>query len=44
LVSDPGNLGAADLALREIIEDKMGFDMPEASDLAPPPGKKRRKH
>ena len=44
LVSDPGNLGAADLALREIIEDKMGFDMPEASDLAPPPGKKRKKH
>ncbi|MGO8676990.1 MAG: DNA-directed RNA polymerase subunit omega [Limisphaerales bacterium] len=44
LVSDPGNLGAADLALREIIEDKIGFEMPDVADWAPPPGKKRKKH
>ena len=44
LVSDTGNLGAADVALREIIEDKIGFDMPEVVDLTRPVGKKRRKH
>jgi DNA-directed RNA polymerase subunit omega len=43
LVSDTGNLGVADVALREIIEEKVGFEMPEAADLAPPPGKKRKK-
>ena len=44
LVSDTGNLGAADVALREIIEDKIGFEMPEVVDLTRPLGKKRRKH
>lgn len=29
LVTNTANLGAADIALREIIEGKMGFDMPE---------------
>src|SRR5438552_8677316 len=45
LVGDIGNLGAADVALREIIEDKIGFDMPE--ELAPEPvhtNRKRKKH
>jgi DNA-directed RNA polymerase subunit omega len=29
LIANAGNLGVADMALREIIEDKMGFEMPE---------------
>jgi len=29
LVADVGNMGAADIALVEIIEDKMGFEMPD---------------
>jgi DNA-directed RNA polymerase subunit omega len=44
LVSDTGNLGAADVALREIIEDKIGFEMPEVVELTRPVGKKRKKH
>jgi DNA-directed RNA polymerase subunit omega len=44
LISDPGQLGAADIALREIIEEKIGFEMPEFVDLVRPSGKKRRKH
>ncbi len=43
LVADTGNLGAADVALLEIIEDKIGFEMPEAAELARPV-KKRKKH
>ena len=30
LILNAENLGAADIALREIIEDKMDFDIPEA--------------
>ncbi len=44
LVADTGNLGAADIALREIIEEKIGFEMPEVAPLARPAGKKRKKH
>ena len=44
LISDPGNLGAADIALREIIEEKIGFEMPEVVELTRPVGKKRKKH
>lgn len=44
LISDPGNLGAADVALREIIEEKIGFDLPEFVELVRPTAKKRRKH
>ena len=44
LVADVGNLGAADIALLEIIEDKMGFEMPELVELTRPVGKKRKKH
>ena len=47
LVANVGNLGLADIALREIIEDKMGFEMPEipvltrltARNRKKPPGK-----
>ena len=44
LVADAQNLGAADIALLEIIEEKIGFEMPEVVDLARPTGKKRKKH
>jgi DNA-directed RNA polymerase subunit omega len=44
LISDYGTLGVADIALREIIEDKMGWDMPEVTELVRPKAKKRRKH
>jgi DNA-directed RNA polymerase subunit K/omega len=44
LIADPGNLGAADIALREIIEEKIGFDLPEILELTRPTARKRRKH
>jgi len=43
LVSDTANLGAADIALREILEGKMGWEMPEPVELVRPQPKKRRK-
>jgi DNA-directed RNA polymerase subunit omega len=44
LVANVTNLGAADIALREIIEEKMGWEMPETVALVRPAAKKRRKH
>ena len=44
LVAEVGNMGAADIALLEIIEDKMGFEMPELVELTWPVSKKRKKH
>ena len=44
LVSEVGNQGAADIALREIIEEKIGFEMPEITELTRPSNKKRKKH
>ena len=43
LVLDVGNLGAADIALREIIEDKIGFELPELLALTRPSGKNRKR-
>jgi DNA-directed RNA polymerase subunit omega len=43
LVSDTGHLGAADIALLEIVEDKMAFEMPELVELMRPAAKKRRR-
>ncbi|HUZ06688.1 MAG TPA: DNA-directed RNA polymerase subunit omega [Candidatus Paceibacterota bacterium] len=43
LIDNVGNLGAADIALREIIEDKIGWDMPEIVALTRPQAKKRKK-
>lgn len=43
MVADIANLGAADIALREIIEEKMSFDMPEILELTRPTGKNRRR-
>lgn len=44
LVGDATTLGAADIALREIIEEKIGFDLPEVTALVRPTPKKRKKH
>jgi DNA-directed RNA polymerase subunit omega len=43
LIEGAGSLGVADIALREIIEDKIGWDMPEITELVRPQPKKRRK-
>jgi len=43
LVGDIGNAGAADIALREIIEDKIGFEMPEELTPPDPVSNRRRK-
>jgi DNA-directed RNA polymerase subunit K/omega len=43
LVADVGNLGAADIALSEIAEGKMGFDMPEIVELIRPTGRNRKR-
>ena len=43
LISNVGNLGLADIALREIIEGKMGWELPELVELVRPQAKKRRK-
>jgi len=43
LVLNTENLGVADIALREIIEDKIDFDMPEIVPLTRPGGQNRRR-
>jgi len=43
LVADLGNLSAADIALREIIEGKMGFETPEIIPLTRPTGRDRNR-
>ena len=43
LLAEVGNLGAADIALTEIIEGKMGWEMPEIVGLVRPSGKTRRR-
>jgi DNA-directed RNA polymerase subunit K/omega len=43
LVSGIENLGAADIALLEIIEEKMGFEMPEIIALTRPTGRNRKR-
>ena len=45
LVANAENLGAADVALLEIIEEKIGWEAPAPAELAPEkPKKKSRKH
>ena len=44
LIDNVGSLGLADIALREIIEDKMGWDLPEQMPAVRPIAKKRKKH
>lgn len=43
LVANADHLGAADIALREIIEEKMGWEMPEPLPLVEEPAPKRRR-
>jgi DNA-directed RNA polymerase subunit omega len=44
LVDAPASMGLADIALREIIEEKIGWEMPELTVLERPKPKKRKKH
>jgi len=43
LVDDIANLGAADIALREIIEGKMSFEIDDIVPLTRPTGRNRRR-
>jgi DNA-directed RNA polymerase subunit omega len=43
LIADFANLGATDIALTEIIEGKMGWEMPEITRLTRPTGKGRKR-
>lgn len=43
LVADVGNLGVVDIALREIIEGKMSFEMPEILELSRPTARNRKR-
>jgi DNA-directed RNA polymerase subunit omega len=43
LIADVGNLGAVDIALTEIIEGKMGWEMPKTIALTRPTGKGRKR-
>jgi DNA-directed RNA polymerase subunit omega len=45
LVTNADNLGAADVALLEIIEEKIGWEIPELVELVPEkPKRKARRH
>jgi DNA-directed RNA polymerase subunit omega len=46
LIGDTANMGAADIALEELIEEKTGWDMPEQAEVEKPANntKKRKKH
>jgi DNA-directed RNA polymerase subunit omega len=43
LIADVANLGAAEIALREIAEGKMGWEMPEIIALVRPTRKSRKR-
>jgi len=43
LVDNATALGVADIALREIIEEKIGWDMPEVTELVRTLPRKRKK-
>ena len=44
LIADATHLGMADVALREIIEEKVGWELPAPVELTRPAPKKRKKH
>ncbi|HEX3626851.1 MAG TPA: DNA-directed RNA polymerase subunit omega [Verrucomicrobiae bacterium] len=44
LMSDVGHLHVADIALREIIDGKMGWEMPEVVKPVRPVARKRKRH
>lgn len=43
LVNDTGNAGLGDIALMEIIHDKVGYELPESATLGQEKPKKRRR-
>ncbi|HXT11120.1 MAG TPA: DNA-directed RNA polymerase subunit omega [Candidatus Angelobacter sp.] len=43
LVDAAPSVGVADIALMEIVEEKIGFEMPELVELSRPSAKKRAK-
>jgi DNA-directed RNA polymerase subunit omega len=43
LIDAPASMGLADIALREIIEEKLGYEMPELAPAVRPVAKKRKK-
>jgi DNA-directed RNA polymerase subunit omega len=43
LLAEVGHLGLADIALSEIIEEKIGFEMPELIPLTRPTGRNRKR-
>ncbi len=43
LLADRGNLSASDIALTELIEGKMSFEMPEIVPLTRPNGRNRNR-
>ena len=43
LITETAGLGVADIALYEIIHEKMGWDMPEEMQLLEPAPKKRKR-
>jgi DNA-directed RNA polymerase subunit omega len=44
LVDAPASMGFADIALKEILEEKVGFELPEETAAVRPTPKKRKKH
>lgn len=44
LVANTGGLGDADIALREVIEGKIGWEMPVLEEIGRTVVKRRRKH
>jgi DNA-directed RNA polymerase subunit omega len=44
LVNVPASMGLADIALTEILEDKMGWEVPAEVAAVRPVAKKRKKH
>lgn len=43
LLNDAAGLGAADIALKEILDEKMGWEMPEEHQLVEHSPKKRKR-
>ena len=43
LIADTAGLGVADIALREILEDKISFDLPEELQLVETPKRRKRR-
>jgi len=43
LLTDTTGLGAADIALKELIDEKMGWEMPEENQLVEPAPRKRKR-